>query len=76
MVLFSRRFGEDTPETRAGAARAMRIVYLLIALLGAVFLAFGLTAETIQVRTIVQALIFMGLGLGGIAVTWRGMQRA
>jgi len=76
MVLFFRRFGEDTPETRAGAARAMRIVYLLIALLGAVFLVFGLTAETVQIRTVVQALIFMGLGLGGIAVTWRGMQRA
>ena len=75
MVLFSRRFGEDTPESRAGAARAMRIVYLLIALLGAVFLAFGLTAETIQVRTIVQALIFMGLGVGGIVVTWRGTMR-
>jgi dipeptide/tripeptide permease len=68
LVLFFRRFGEDTPDTRLKAARTMRLVYALIGLLGLAFLVLGLTADPIQVRTVVQAVIFMALGVGGMKI--------
>jgi hypothetical protein len=73
LILFFRKFGEDTPATRRGAARAMRILYGLIALLGAGFLVLGLSASPVQYRTVVQALIFLALGAGGIAINRRAM---
>jgi dipeptide/tripeptide permease len=73
MVVFFRRFGDDTPDTRARATRTMHLVYGLIALLGAAFLVMGLTADPVQVRTVVQSLIFLGLGLGGIVIIRRGL---
>jgi dipeptide/tripeptide permease len=72
LVLFFRRFGTDTPDTRMRAARAMRLVYALIALLGAAFLVIGLTASPVQVRTVVQAAIFLALGIGGIVIISKG----
>jgi dipeptide/tripeptide permease len=72
LVLFFRRFGADTPDTRLRAARAMRLVYALIALLGAVFLVIGLTSSPVQVRTVVQAVIFLALGVGGIVIIAKG----
>jgi hypothetical protein len=72
LVLFFRRFGQDTPETRQKAARTMRVVYALIALLGAAFLVMGLTKDPIQVRTVVQAVIFLVLGIGGMVIIARG----
>jgi len=76
LVLFFRKYGEDTPATRRGAARAMRLVYGLIVLLGAAFLVVGLSAAPVQYRTVVQALIFIALGAGGILVNRRGMEAA
>ena len=76
LVLFFRKFGEDTPATRRSAARAMRLVYALIILLGVGFLAIGLTASPVQYRTVVQAVIFVTLGVGGILVNRRGMEAA
>jgi phosphoglycerol transferase MdoB-like AlkP superfamily enzyme len=76
LVLFFRKFGEDTPATRRSAARAMRLVYALIILLGLAFLAIGLGAAPVQYRTVVQALIFVTLGGGGIVVNRRGMRAA
>jgi hypothetical protein len=72
LVLFARRFGADTPATRRSAARAMTFIYGLIAVLGAAFLVAGVLAAPIQVRTVVQALIFLALGAGGIVVIRRG----
>jgi len=72
MMLFFRKFGEDTPDTRARAARTMHLVYGLVAVLGAAFLVMGLAADPMQIRTVVQALIFLGLGLGGIVIVRRG----
>jgi MFS family permease len=73
LVLFFRRFGADTPDTRLRAARAMRLVYGLIVLLGLAFLTIGLTAHPVQVRTVVQAVIFVALGTGGIVINRRGL---
>ncbi len=71
LLLFARRFGEDTPATRRSATRAMTLVYGLIALVGAAFLVVGLGAAPVQVRTVVQALIFLALGAGGVVVIRR-----
>jgi hypothetical protein len=76
LVMFFRRFGEDTPETRLAAARTMQLVYGAIALIGAAFLGVGLTADPVQIRTVVQALIFVTLGVGGIVINRRGMRLA
>jgi POT family proton-dependent oligopeptide transporter len=76
LLLFSRKFGADTPATRRSAARAMQVVYGLIILLGVAFLAVGLGASPVQYRTVVQALIFVALGGGGLVVNRRGMRAA
>ena len=76
LVLFFRKFGEDTPETRRAAARTMQLVYGLIALIGAAFLVVGITADPVQIRTVVQALIFIALGAGGIVINRRGLRTA
>jgi dipeptide/tripeptide permease len=73
LVLFFKRFGEDTPATRHGAARAMRLVYGLVVLMGAGFLVLGLSSDPVQIRTVVQSVIFLALGLGGIAINRRGL---
>ena len=68
LVLFARRFGEDTAETRRRAARVMTGVYALIGLLGVAFLLFSVTASPVQYKTAVQAGIFLLLGGGGLAI--------
>jgi len=76
MVAFFRALGTDTPETRRRAAAVMKLAYGLIALLGGAFLAVGLTADPVQIRTVIQALIFLALGAGGIVVLRRGAAHA
>jgi dipeptide/tripeptide permease len=68
LILFSRRFGHDTPETRRGARRIMYGVYAVILLLGLVFLSLAFTSSPPQYRTAVQALIFLALGTGGLVM--------
>jgi hypothetical protein len=76
LILFARKFGEDTPDTRRRARRVMFGVYGLILLLGLAFAFFAFTATPIQVRTAVQAVIFFVLGGGGLAVNARGGRSA
>jgi POT family proton-dependent oligopeptide transporter len=76
LVLFFRKYETDTPDTRRSAARTMQLVYGLIVLLGGVFLVVGLGAAPVQYRTVVQALIFVTLGAGGIVVNRRGIRSA
>jgi dipeptide/tripeptide permease len=66
LMLFARSFGKDTADTRARARVVMNGVYLGIALIGALFLYQGVTASPVQYRTVVQALIFIALGGGGL----------
>jgi dipeptide/tripeptide permease len=86
LILFFRKFGTDTAETRRRAARSMNLVYWLIGVLGLIFLGLGLglrislnlefTWEPVQYRTVVQAIIFLALGLGGWFFNQRGAARA
>jgi dipeptide/tripeptide permease len=68
LVVFARRFGDDTPETRRRAARVMTGVYALIGLLGVAFLIAAATASPVQYKTAIQAAIFLLLGGGGLAI--------
>jgi dipeptide/tripeptide permease len=69
LILFNRAFGQDTPETRRRAQAIMRGVYGLILLLGVGFLYYAFTSTPIQPRIAVQAVIFIGLGTGGMIVS-------
>jgi len=71
LVMFSRSFGEDTPETRRRARTTMGYVYLGITALGGLFLWVALAGGVVQYRTAVQSVIFLGLGLGGLAMNRR-----
>ncbi|MBP7147734.1 MAG: MFS transporter [Acidobacteria bacterium] len=66
---FARYFGEDTPATRAGARRTMFFVYSAIGLLGMAGAVFGVLSDPLQTKTVVQGLIFVALGGGGLWVT-------
>ncbi len=71
LVLFARRYGKDTPETRRGARAVMNAVYGAILLLGAWFLYTAFAASPVNARTAVQALIFLFLGIGGLVMNRR-----
>jgi dipeptide/tripeptide permease len=66
LVLFARRFGQDTADTRRRAHAAMRVVYAAVLLLGGVFLRIAFSSTPVQARTAVQAAIFIALGAGGL----------
>ncbi|MCL4839008.1 MAG: hypothetical protein KJ058_13690, partial [Thermoanaerobaculia bacterium] len=76
LVLFAKRFGTDTPDSRQRARRAMSVVYGLVLALGLGFLLLAFAGETVQYRTAVQAVIFLLLGGGGLWVNARGGRRA
>jgi len=68
LVLYTRAFGEDTPETRRRAGSVMSAVYAVIALVGVAFLIGVLSATVIRYKDAVSALIFVLLGGGGLAI--------
>jgi hypothetical protein len=68
LVLFARRFGADTDETRHRARAIMRGVYAAVLLIGGVFLYVAFSSTPVQARTAVQAAIFIALGGGGLLV--------
>jgi hypothetical protein len=70
LVFFSRRFGKDTEETRHRARLIMRGIYAAVLLIGGVFLYVAFSSTPVQARTAVQAVIFIGLGTGGLLMDW------
>jgi dipeptide/tripeptide permease len=66
LAFFARRLGEDTPKTRRTARALMYVVYALVVLLGAFFLYRATTTLPMDYKMIVQALIFMAIGVGGL----------
>jgi hypothetical protein len=70
MLLYNKFFSEDTPQTNRLAWRIMLIIYLVLAAAGLYFLVYSLfLAPEIQWRTLVQAVIMLGLGGGGIWIS-------
>ena len=49
----------------------MGAVYAVISLVGVGFLAMALAASPVQIKTVVQSLIFIALGGGGLLVNRR-----
>lgn len=71
LVVFARRFTEDTQETRRKATAIMAWVYGFIVLLGCGYVYLAISGPTIQYRIFVQALIFVALGIGGFLINRR-----
>jgi len=68
LVLFARKFGTDTTDTRRQAKRVMNLVYALVLFIGIAFCYSAFTADPVQYRTAVQSLIFLALGGGGLVM--------
>nr|HPK73036.1 MFS transporter [Vicinamibacterales bacterium] len=68
LILFARAFSADTPETRRKARVVMGGVYAVILLVGLAFCWVAFSASPVQYRTLVQAIIFLALGAGGLLV--------
>jgi dipeptide/tripeptide permease len=66
LLFFSRRLGKDTADTRRTARTLMYVVYSLVALLGGFFFYQATTAATTDYKTMVQAVIFLMVGAGGL----------
>jgi proton-dependent oligopeptide transporter, POT family len=75
LVFFSRRLGEDTAATRHTARVCMYFVYACIALLGFVFLYNATSSSTTNYKQMVQAIIFLAVGAGGLLMN-RGRSEA
>jgi POT family proton-dependent oligopeptide transporter len=72
MLLYNKFFAEDTPETNRKAWKIMLAVYLVLAAAGVYFLISSLfLAEQVQFRTLIQALILIGLGGGGVLISMK-----
>jgi hypothetical protein len=71
MILFSRSFGTDTPESRRRARAWMNGVYVLIGLLGTAFVWVAVSSDPVQYRTAFQAVIFLAIGGGGLLMNNR-----
>ena len=69
LIGFARAFGQDTPETRRRATTVMRGVYGVVLLIGVAFLWVAFSSTPVQARTAVQAVIFIALGTGGLAMS-------
>jgi len=70
MLLYNKFFSEDTPESNRRAWMIMMGLYSVLALAGLYFLVYSLfLVDQIQWRTMVQALILLMLGGGGIKIS-------
>ncbi|MBU4254949.1 MAG: MFS transporter [Acidobacteria bacterium] len=75
MLLYNRFFTEDTLATNRKAWKIMLGIYFILAAAGLYFLVYSLLlAETIQWKTFVQSLILLGLGVGGIRISFKGKE--
>ena len=72
MLLYNKFFSVDTPETNLKAWKIMLGIYVVLASAGVYFLISSLFfAEQIQFRTLIQAVIMMGLGGGGVFISMK-----
>jgi len=70
ILLYNKFFAKDTPDTNRKAWKVMLGIYVLLLLAGIFFLIDALVlAEQIKWKTMIQALIMLGLGGGGIKIS-------
>ncbi len=67
LVVYDRLFGQDTPATRRRARVVLIVFYVVLILLAAKFVHYGLGLGTAKkAKVIVQSLIMFGIGGGGL----------
>ena len=72
LLLYNRFFSADTPETNRSARLIMIGVYCLLMAAGAwFFYSAGFAADTVNYRTMVQAVIMLLIGTGGVLISAR-----
>lgn len=72
LMTFHRFFSVDSPDANARARTIMLGVYALLTAVGVLFAySAGFASESIQYKTLVQAVIMIGIGGGGLAITAR-----
>jgi hypothetical protein len=71
LLLYNRFFSADTPATNRWARQIMIGVYVLLTALGAFFFYTASSGATINYRTMVQAVIMLLIGLGGVVISFR-----
>lgn len=70
LIAYNRIFAADTPRSNALARRVMMAIYAGLILLGGWFLhASVFHGETIIYKTMIQAFIMLGIGLGGVVIS-------
>ncbi len=73
LTFYNRSFALDTPETNARARTIMIGVYLLLLLIGAWFLYTSVFAGAeVSYKTMIQAIIMLFIGGGGVAISLKG----
>ena len=71
LLLYNRFFSVDSPESNSRARLVMIAVYGLVVLLGAYYFYTAAFGPTMAYRTLVQAVIMLALGGGGLMVSFR-----
>ncbi len=72
MLLYNRFLSEDTPASNRLAWRIMLGVYILLTGFGIYFMVYALfLSDQVQWKTFIQALIMLGIGGGGIRISFR-----
>jgi hypothetical protein len=72
LIFYDRVFAADTPQTNAKARKVMLAIYALLLAVGLLFLWSSiLGGAEISYKTMVQAVIMLILGAGGMAVSLR-----
>jgi dipeptide/tripeptide permease len=75
LILYNRFFALDTPVTRGWARRVMVGVYLLLIICGGWFFYSAVfSGETVAYKTMVQAIIMLLIGSGGMAICLKGQR--
>ncbi|MBI5509453.1 MAG: MFS transporter [Deltaproteobacteria bacterium] len=76
LYAFARFLGTDTDGTRRKARTIMTTIYGVLLAAGLGFVLLAVTATPMQPKTLVQALLFVALGIGGLVITGRGNRGA
>jgi len=72
LMLYNRFFATDTEASNRSARRIMMGIYSVLIALGAWFFhTSGFAGATVSYRTMVQALIMLFIGIGGIEISLR-----
>lgn len=69
LLVYNRIFAEDTPRTNMLAWRVMLFVYGALGVLGLWYFVSSLTGEEISYKTMVQAVIMLVIGAGGVTIS-------